>query len=374
MPVRVLHLIGGGEIGGAEHHVLNLLQYAAQEEVIPVLGCLVKNSPFAALTHSLGIQTTVFPMRFALDILPVAQIASYCRKNQIQLIHCHGSRANLVGRLTSKIASLPCISTLHSLPEWDYPSVWKGNAARYINNFTLSWSSGFIAISANFRDYLSLRLRQRGLNLPINIIPNGLVPYDFSQSEQMRFNFRKRWNIPLSCKLVGTIGRLHPVKGHLCLTESMKILMKDHPNLHVVIIGEGPSRQELEDLLRSAKIPHTLTGYLPDAWKTLPSMDLFVLPSLSEGMGLVLMEAAQAEVPIVASCVGGVPELFQDNSEALLACPGDPIDLARCCDRLLSDPDLVNRLTAKARERARGFTVEKMAKDTAAFYYSILNQ
>ncbi|NLI91059.1 MAG: glycosyltransferase [Peptococcaceae bacterium] len=374
MTIRVMHLIGGGELGGAEHHVLNLLRHSSQEDIFAVLGCLVKKSPFAALARSLGIESIVFPMRFALDIFPIFQIVKSCRIHRIDLIHCHGTRANLVGRLAAKISSLPCISTVHSLPEWDYPAVWKGQAALKIDNLTLPLTSGFIAVSANIQENLAFRLNHQGLKLPAKTIYNGVNRLDFSCREQMRSDFRKKWNISPSCKLVGSIGRLHPVKGHLFLIEAMKLLMTDRSDLHLVIIGEGPSHEQLERLLISYQIPYTLAGYLPDAWKTLPAMDLFVLPSLSEGMGLVLLEAAQAEIPIVASRVGGIPELFQDNSEALLANPGDPADLAKSCSRMLNDPDLSRRFIINARQKALEFTIDKMAKDTTAFYHHILSQ
>jgi glycosyltransferase involved in cell wall biosynthesis len=111
-----------------------------------------------------------------------------------------------------------------------------------------------------------------------------------------------------------------------------------------------------------------MTGYLPAAWQALPAMDLFVLPSLSEGMGLVLLEAAQARIPIIASQVGGIPELFENNSEALLTNPADPLDLTLACSRILEDQNLAKNLVVNAHEKAIMYTVEKMTADTTEFY------
>jgi len=368
MPKRVIH----GEIGGAEQHVLNLLQFSAREGVAAELLCLVADSPFAALTESLGIRTAVLPMRFALDLLPVRPIVKLLDTDKIDLIHCHGTRANLVGRLSAKISSRPCISTYHSLPETDYSSPRKGRLALGIDNLTLPLGAGFITVSAYLQKDLAHRLAKKGLHKPCRTIYNGLAAFDFSHWDQMRRDFRTRWNIPVSCKLIGTIGRLHPVKGHLYLIEALKLLNQDFSDLHLLLIGEGREHQALEELLISYGIPYTLTGYLPDAWKALPAMDIFVLPSLSEGMGLVLLEAAQAGIPIVASAVGGIPELLKDNTEALLIQPGNPVDLTLACSRLLRDQALVQRLTLNARRRAEMFTIDQMLKDTASFYHAIL--
>ena len=136
MSIRVLHLIGGGEIGGAEQHLLTLFHNFKEEEITPYLGCLVGNSPLAELTHSQDFQTSIFRMRFALDISPVPSVISFCRKNQIDIIHAHGTRGNMIGRLAAALGSIPCISTVHSLLEYDYPSPWKGKLALSLDSLT----------------------------------------------------------------------------------------------------------------------------------------------------------------------------------------------------------------------------------------------
>jgi len=372
MSIHVLHLIGGGEIGGAEQNVLHLLQSYDQQTYHVSLGCLVKESPFASLTRSLGIQTVVFPMHFAMDISPVFQMIRFCHQHSVDLLHCHGTRANLVGRLAGKIAGIPCITTVHSLPEFDYPTARKGQLALYLDNLTLSLSSGLITVSDNLRTQVDIRLQAKDLPLPLITVYNGVNVLDFSSRSSVRSAYRRQLGIGDHCKLIGTIGRLHPVKGQRDLIEATKKLRTDFPDLHLILIGEGPYREQLQQHLISAQIPHTLTGYLPDAWKLLPAMDLFVLPSLSEGMGLVLLEAAQAEVPIVASRVGGIPELLRDNVDALLSDPSDPENLMIACRRILQNQALANRLTSSAHQRAMRFTVKKMAMDTAIFYDHVL--
>ena len=371
MSFQVLHLIGGGEIGGAEQHILNLLKNFNQQQITPHLGCLVKNSPFATLARSQGIKTTIFTMRFPLDIGPVIPLIRYCRTHKIDLIHCHGARAALLGRLTGKLLSLANLSTIHSWPEFDYTSVWKGRLARFVEQKTLPWSSGIITVS----DALQITLRDKtnpSLPLRSKTIYNGIPRYDFSEHQIMRSCFRQQWGIKSTQKVIGTIGRLHPVKGQIYLAEAIKALCQVYADLHLLIIGDGPLRSELQSFLTANNISYTITGYYPAAWRALPAMDIFALPSVSEGMGLVLLEAAQAKVPIVASNTGGIPELFNHRREALLCRPADSEALAAACREILDNPDLAKMLIENAWQISKLFTIDRMVKDTTNFYLEIL--
>jgi len=371
MPLQVLHLIGGGEIGGAEQHVLNLATHFDRREVNPFLGCLVKDAPFAAVAASRGIPTEVFAMKLALDISPVKKVLSFCRNKKIGLIHCHGARANLIGRIAAKLLAIPSVSTVHSFLKYDYPFSWKGKLALALENKTAPFCSGLITVSDGLRE--TVRESLSGKNkIPVKTIYNGIPRHDFSERERLRREFRLKWNIADQQKVIGTIGRLHPVKGQVYLAEAVNLLAKEYPGLHLLIIGEGPQHAELKELLEGNRLSYTLTGYLPSAWRALPAMDIFVLPSISEGMGLVLLEAAQAGVPIIASKVGGIPELFS-GKQAILVNPREPLEISIAISKLLSDQSLAQRLAESALERALSFTAEKMAQETTKFYFEIIS-
>ncbi|MGI5901831.1 MAG: glycosyltransferase family 4 protein [Desulfitobacteriia bacterium] len=372
MSLPVLHLIGGGEMGGAERHVQNLLLNFDRQRITPFLGCLVSPSPLALKIRSEEIEAEIFPMRFPLDPGPIKSLLRYCRNKGIKLIHCHGLRANFLGRITARLLGLPSISTIHSLPETDYLSPWKGRIAKIVDRSTLPLASGLITVSNSIKEHVLKNLNQRPI--PLRTIYNGIEELDFSKKETMRLEFRQKWGIDPEAKVLGTIGRLHPVKGQIYLIEAAKHLSIEFPNLHLLLIGSGPLKNQVEDLLLKYNLSYTLTGFLPDAWRALPAMDVFSLPSLNEGMGLVLLEAAQAEIPIVASRVGGIPELFTADEEALLCRPADSLSLALACSALLKNQDLGNRLADKASKRSRLFKIDKMIQETSAFYSEIVGE
>ncbi|MHB1652423.1 MAG: glycosyltransferase [Desulfitobacteriaceae bacterium] len=367
-PYRILHIIGGGEIGGAEQHVLTLLNQLDRKRFFPVLACLI-DGPFAKLARQNGLETKTFPMHWALDLSPLPALTRWARSQGISLLHAHGSRANLLGRLAAQWLKLPSVSTVHSSLAHDYLSSRAAHWAIILDRLTLPLSSGQIAVS----HYLAAEIKSRG-GKNIRIIHNGLPALPILNSSEQKKAVRRRWNIPLDALVLGNIARFHPTKGQRYLVEAATRLSKDFPKLHVMLIGEGPSLQEIREELQEKNIPYTLPGFLPDAYKALPAMDLFVLPSLSEGMGLVLLEAMQAGVPIVASAVGGIPEVVRHGQDGLLVPPGDPTALAKTCASLLLHPALTKALTLSAAQRWQEFTPEKMVAQTEDFYDDILNR
>lgn len=371
MSYKVLHLIGGGEIGGAEQHLLTLFNNFQQDRVKPYLGCLVANSPFATLARSKGINATIFPMLFPLDITPVLSIVRFCRTNKIDIIHTHGTRASLIGRLAAKFVSLPCITTIHSLPEHDYASGWKTKIALVLDNLTIPFSSGIITVSNSLQESLYRRLKKKIEKIPVKTVYNGCPKLDFSNHTEMRNAFRNKWDISDKKIVIGTIGRLHPVKGHTFLISALLLLAQEIPDLHLLLIGDGPMSNQLRSELERSDLSYTMTGSILSAWQCLPAIDIFVLPSLSEGMGLVLLEAAQAGVPMVASRVGGIPEIWENQTSALLINPADPEEIARACNRILHDDKLRENLISNALQRVSSLEEKSMTEETSSFYEQI---
>ncbi|MDP4159399.1 MAG: glycosyltransferase [Bacillota bacterium] len=364
---NILHIIGGGEIGGAEQHVLSLLKGLNRERFTPHLACLI-NGPFADLAKDNMISTRIFSMRYPLDLSPLPSLVSWSRRKKIDLVHTHGSRANLLGRLGAKWSGIPSITTVHSSLAHDYCSPWSALVALTLDRLTLPLTSEIITVS----EYLTEEVASRGGKNLVTIY-NGQTPISFADRDFSRQRFRTQWRIPADALVLGTIGRLHPTKGQIHLIEAATILRPSFPNLHLLLIGDGPLHQDLDLELRHTAIPYTLTGYLPKAYEALPAMDLFVLPSISEGMGLVLLEAMQAGVPIVASAVGGIPEVVRDGKDGLLVPSGNVKGLAEACASIITHPDLAKSLVLSGHKRWPTFSIETMIKETERVYTHLLD-
>jgi glycosyltransferase involved in cell wall biosynthesis len=229
-----------------------------------------------------------------------------------------------------------------------------------------------VMISSNAREKQRLMHYIEGRN--VVTIYNGQTPISFADPFSSRHRFRLQWGIPADAFVLGTIGRLHPTKGQTSLIKAAAQLHVKYPNLHLLLIGDGPLRQDLELELKRNPIPHTLTGYLPQAYAALPAMDLFVLPSVSEGMGLVLLEAMQAGVPIVASAVGGIPEVVRDGKDGLLVPPGNAAGFCAACSKIIDNPDLAKSLVISGQNRWPEFSIERMVSGIEQVYTRILNK
>ncbi|TWH59221.1 glycosyltransferase involved in cell wall biosynthesis [Desulfitobacterium sp. LBE] len=369
---KILQLIGGGEIGGAEQHVLTLLQGIDKAAFSLTSGSLI-DGPFARSTEEKGIPTLRFPMKHALDLSPLPKLMADIRREKFSLIHTHGSRANLLGRLAGGCLKLPVVSTVHSSLKRDYLSPAAACLALALDRLTLPLTSGIITVSEALAEEVARRGGQR-----IRTIYNGIPPLpQLATSErrgELRESFRRTWGIPKDALVLGSVARLHPTKGLHTLLEAAHILRPQFPHLHILIIGDGPLHRELEEQAEAWELPHTFTGYLPDAYQTLPAMDIFILPSLSEGMGLVLLEAMQAHLPLVATAVGGIPELIRPSLDGLLIPPGQPAELAGACRTLLQNPELAQSCLDSGAQRWQDFRVQEMLRQTENFYQEVLKR
>ncbi len=367
-PYKILHIIGGGEIGGAEQHVLTLLNGIDRTRFTLHLACLTYG-PFAELARKSKISTRTFPMRFSFDLSPILSIIRWARQEGINLVHTHGSRANLLGRLGARWLGVPSLTTVHSSLAHDYLSPWSARIALGLDRLTLPLTSGTITVS----EYLATEVASRG-GRNIETIYNGQAPILLNESLASRQQFRLQWGIPADALVLGTIGRLHPTKGQTYLIKAATHLYSTFPNLHLLLIGDGPLRGDLEYQLKQSKIPHTLTGYLPQAYEALPAMDLFALPSVSEGMGLVLLEAMQAGIPIVASSVGGIPEVVRAGIDGLLVPPGDVAGFGDACSKIIDNPNLAKSLISSGLNRWTKFSIASMVRETEQVYIRILTK
>lgn len=368
---NILQLIGGGEIGGAEQHVLTLLKGINPEHFSLISGCLI-DGPFAQLTDELKIPTLRLPMKHALDLSPLPHLIREVRRKNLSLIHTHGSRSNLLGRLAGHWLKIPVVSTIHSSLKQDYLSPKAALLALTLDRMTLPLTSGTITVS----EALAHEVADRGgdnirtIYNGIQVLPQLAEPH---AREDLRQSFRQKWKIPSDALVLGSIARLHPTKGLHYLIEAAKLLQPNFSKIHLLIVGDGPLRSKLEAQLNATGLSFTLTGFLPMAHQALPAMDLFVLPSISEGMGLVLLEAMQAYIPIVATQVGGIPEVIRDGKDGLLVPPMNPEALSKACLQILENPVLSRSIIESGSKRWQTFGVYEMLRQTQDFYLELLH-
>lgn len=369
--VRVLHVIGGGEFGGAERHILNLATAMDPQRVAITVCCLFAD-PFVKVARDVGINALAIPMRHKMDLSIITKLRDVIKKEEIDIVHTHGVRANLVGRVAAKLAGRDTVvTTVHSLLAQDYPGMFSRLANMFIERASRGLTTHFIAVSGG----LQKALLQQGIpEKKITVIYNGLNPEDFIAKLPLG-SWRVSMGIEPDVSLVAIIGRLHPVKGHRIFLRAAAEILKNRPEVRFVVVGCGPERDRLEEYANLLGISEAVlfTGFVDNVADILPNLNLLVIPSLWEGFGLTALEAMVAGVPVVATSVGGLPEVVEHGSTGLLVPPGDDAALARGINWMLDHPNEALEMAESARKVVgEKFTARVMARKTEDLYRRLM--
>ncbi len=295
-------------------------------------------------------------------ILSFFKLSAQVRKLNIDLLHSNSRTTQVLGNLLSRYQDIPHIFTCHGF--------FKPKLSRRLFP---CWGEAVIAISQQVKEHLIFDFKLS--ELKINVINNGIDTGnfgDFSAREKMR----KALGVNDSL-LVGIIARLSDVKGHSYLIQAMQTVIKSFPCAKLLIVGEGKMKPALVKQVNDLGIKENVL-FLAETENTrdaLAAMDIFVMPSLQEGLGLALMEAMAQGLPVVGSAVGGIKSLIQDKLNGLLVEPADQAELAEAMIKLLGDRSMRRDLGEQARKFIMGsFSQEKMVNQTEGVYKQCLKE
>jgi glycosyltransferase involved in cell wall biosynthesis len=299
-----------------------------------------------------------FSPRFARDL------ASAFRRHNVALAHSHEFTMAFYGAWAARLARVPHVITMHGSRYY---------AGRWRRRLALRWAArSSVAVTAVSRALAESLQRDLWLGRgKVTVVPNGIRP-----RRAARNGVRDQLGLRPGDHLLLAVGNLYPVKGHRDLVAAVGHLAARHPSLHLAIAGRGELADALSRDARERRVGDRvhLLGLRSDIAELLASADAFVLPSLSEGLPLALLEAMFAGLPIVATRVGEVPAALADGGAGLLVEPGRPDELAGAIERLLSDAELARTLGTRAHARALAeFDVAKMAARYESLYAPALN-
>ncbi|UFJ39155.1 glycosyltransferase [Brevibacillus humidisoli] len=372
---RVLHVIGGGEFGGAEQHILNLLSSVPGDEIEAQVVCFY-DSVFAGKLREAGIPVVALSQYGRFDVRLLGGLSQVIRKYQPDIVHSHGVKANLFARLAS-IRKVPAIlTTVHSYLRYDYVHPLAFLIVSILEKATRPLNDYYIAVSAAIRNIL----HKEGIqDEKISLIYNGIQIAPFRQTEQRdtdRARLLSEWGLPPDTLVYGTVARFVPVKGLTYMIEAFAETAKRlaPAPCHLVMVGDGPERQLLEETAQRLGVGDQVvfTGFRNDIPACLHAFDTFVMSSLHEGLAYTILEAVASEVPVVATAVGGIKEFVDDEETGLLVPSASVSELAQAMLRFAEDPALRARLSAAAfRKLLQSYTIEQMTAQTVDLYHSL---
>jgi glycosyltransferase involved in cell wall biosynthesis len=355
--LKILHIDPEKNWGGGEVQVLGLLAYLAGRGH---QNHLLTHPHGRLLEQSRNLPLSCFPLvvRNELDIREVRKIRRLIRHEKYDIVHFHTKRAHALSPWLPHGAQRPRYVVTRRM---DYPqrNNWH---TRYLYNRSVD---AVIAISRPIADVL---IRAGVEAEKIRVIHSGIDAARFDLCGGGNTSHR-------GAPVIGTVAHLEERKGLRYLLEAAGQLKSQGYSFKLALAGDGSLQQQLEQMAQSLGLAQEVSfaGFISDVPKFLAALDIFVLPSLYEGLGVAALEAMAAGKPVVASRVGGLAELVNDCETGLLVAPGNAQELAAAMAKLIRDSDLRAAFGRKGAARVREeFTMEQMAKRTEACYYAIL--
>ena len=357
--VRVLQLTSSLGFYGAEQVIMTLITALDRESFDVSVATLekkrVSSTVIVSAAKAAGIDAVALPCRGWLDWNAIQGLKSLIEEENIEILHCHEPKSRLYGAIVSRMTGIPIVATHH---------LWTGQNLRTrlvesIDAAVLHGCDKVIAVSSSVAE--SMR-RVFVSSRQIEVILNGIDLSSF-RDELQTDELRASLGIPPEMPVIGAVGRLDIQKAHERLIEAAKKITDAGQDAFYIIAGEGVERPRLESLIRelglSAKV--LLPGYQSDIRPYLAMMDVFVLPSRREGTPMALLEAMAMRKPVVATAVGGVPDVLTDGIDGIML-PENGAGLGDALLRLLRDPAFARQMARAGRRRVETeFSSSRMA-------------
>ncbi len=361
--VRVVEILATGTSGGAQEHLYNLATRIDPTRYDVSVVALSNGSAVRKLQRA-GIPVTVIDE--ADDAVAVGALAAHLADVKPDVVHGHMYRAEIVG--TKAVLALQAagharpylINTVHS------SRVRSTEDRDELRRLTPEMDR-LIAVSGAIVDKIAAEGRQ---GAPVELIYNGVDLERYDRQEPC-CTLPEEYGMEPGSQLVGVVARLEPEKGHPTLLEAWPTVLRSCPEAYLLLIGEGSRHEALAAQARELRIAHRVifTGRRDDVPAVTAALDVAVLPSYREAQGLSILEAMALSRPVVASAVGGIPEVIEDGVSGLLVPPHDADALARAINRLLTDHPYADMIGRAGHDVVHDrFCIELMVRAVEALY------
>ena len=372
----IVYLIDGLGMGGAERLMVPLLKHLNREIFNPRV-CVFQikdGNPIADDLKAIDVPVDYLPIPYLRDLLALPRLRRYLKGVQADLIHTQLEFADTLGNISSKLLGLPSVCTIHTMPSQEISL--KGKSHQQAEWLALRFfCNRIISVSEEARLY-HLKISHAAPEKVLTIY-NGidLTHYGHMDRETERVEVRNELNIPADATVLATVAVLRELKGIQFMLRAMPKILASYPNACYLIAGDGSYRDTL--MAEAAKLGVSnnviFAGMRKDVPRILSASDLFVLPTLTEALPTVLAEAMAAHLPVVASAVGGIPEMISDHKNGRLVSPGNVQQLTDVVIELLSDAHSRQKMGEAAWEVVnKKFNISEQVRQLGDLYLDLL--
>lgn len=370
--MKILHIIDSEGIYGAEKVVLTLMEEQRLAGHFPCLGSIGSRRASEKAIEKEALAWCFSVKKFRMwngPTIPGAlAIVKYAKKNKFDVIHTHGYKGNiLLGFLPRLLRGVPIVATAHGWTSTkDFSRLW---LYEWLDKRSMSRMDAVVLVSKSMIQQINTNSNS---TMRYSVVNNGLA--DEGGKPQIPIDP----SIRAFCSggfIVGSVGRLSPEKGYSYLIEAVSILIKKGLSIKLIILGEGPERPRLQKLIFESGLEEIvmLPGYRENIREYLSLFDVFVLSSLTEGLPITLLEAMYAGKAIIATSVGGMPELLDGGSAGLIVESQDAKALSGAIARLHDDPNLTVSLRKRANTIVeQSYSSSRMAREYLDIYEKVV--
>lgn len=353
--IKILHIHTLPIISGSGINTFLSMQ-GMDKDIFKVELACAPGGKLIDLARDNGLRVITFknlvqPLNPLKDLLAIIDITRFLRNNFYHVVHTHNSKAGFIGRLAARLAGVPVIiHTVHGFAFHEEEPMWRQSLFKILEILASRWCDKMIFISQPLIDWAL----KEGITTKDKIIKiySGIDLDKFRPlNENEETLIRKKWGINENDAVIGIVSKLWEGKGHEVLISAFREIKKEIKTAKLVIVGEGPLQGRLNRLVKTLGLEESVifTGFQSDVSEIISCFDVAVLPSFFEGMGRVLLEAMAMGKPVVASRVGGIPDLVKDNINGFLTEPGDEKALSGALKMLLTDSALADRMGNEGR-------------------------
>ena len=370
-----MHIIDSGGYYGAEIMLIHLMSEQHKMGIYSLLASVglpgESEKQIEAEARQRYLPVKAFRMHPGPNFIGASKVLCYAIKNNFDILHSHGYKGNILfGLIPQCVRRLPLVSTLHGWTATE--GINKMRFYEWLDSLSLRFIDTVVLVNDGMRNHPGM---PKNIKNEFRVVNNGISQeVDASQMtlapELVNFCRQEHGYI------IGAIGRLSKEKGFSYLIDALSILLEQGRNLRLLLLGEGGQRGFLETKIAKLGLGEhvRMPGYLLDAARYLRLFNVLVIPSLTEGLPITVLEAMRAGVPIAASRVGGIPNVLEDQTSAMLVPAADALALAEAIARLQDQPALGRILAGRAVEEFnRHYTSERMAIEYKRIYSRFLN-
>jgi len=368
--IRILHLISSSGFLGAENVVLELAKQSKSAGHRPTIGVFKNqhnpNLELAEAATANGLNVQSFPCRGRFDKKTIRIVTDYLKSEHVQIVHSHNYKSNFYTKMALPANNVRWVATNHGRRTGSKLLIYY-----LLDLFTLRSADKAIAVS----EKIAGQMKRAGINKKkVLVIDNGINLNRFMKTEPITPT-RKSLGIKSGALVIGTVGSLTREKGHKYLIRAIPKMIGRFPETVFLFVGEGIERSNLENISCKLGIKDKVAfpGTRKDIPNILSTFNVFILPSLKEGLPMALLEAQAAKVPTIATRVGAIPNVIENGATGVLIPPKDSEAISRAIERILSDKKAASKMAERGFEMVRdNFSAESMANKYLSLYKKLL--